>query len=279
MTTSLLSVLLAAAAAPATAAQFEQTPDGSKLVRIEALADQDGVRAGERVRVLVHFAIERGWHTYWANAGDSGLPTKLAVKAPDGFEVGPQRFSTPMRHELPGEIVDYVHENEQIVWFELTAPKNAAPGIAKLTIEARWLVCIDVCLPGSGETELEIPIFAEGRAPKAIESDTLKRWRALLPRPASALQGLTARWTPGDELALELSVAGAHDLEWFPYRDDRLHMTARTTNDARLRAQFEIEAGDGAAPRVARGVLRVRTDKLTHAYELEFPLPDGAREH
>lgn len=278
MTTPFLSLLLATAATPSVdAAQLGQASDGSKLVRIEALADQDGVRAGERVRVLVHFAIERGWHTYWANAGDSGLPTKLTVKAPAGFEVGPQRYSTPARHELPGDIVDYVHENEQIVWFELTAPKNAAAGSAKLTIEARWLVCIDVCLPGSGETELEIPIFDADRAPKAIESDTLKRWRALLPRPASELQGLTSRWMPGDELALELSVAGAKDLEWFPYRDDRLHMTARTTDGAKLRAQFEIEAADSTPPRVARGVLRVRTDKAAHAYELEFPLPDGAR--
>ena len=45
-------------------------------VRAELLAHApDGANAGQTVWVGLQLVHQPGWHTYWKNSGDSGLPT------------------------------------------------------------------------------------------------------------------------------------------------------------------------------------------------------------
>ena len=39
--------------------------------------------------------MQKGWHTYWQNPGDSGLPTTLEWKLPAGVEAGPIEWPAP----------------------------------------------------------------------------------------------------------------------------------------------------------------------------------------
>src|SRR5690348_16695130 len=53
-------------------------------VEVELVSERDAVAPGERVHVGLRLAHEPHWHTYWINAGDSGLATKLKWTLPDG---------------------------------------------------------------------------------------------------------------------------------------------------------------------------------------------------
>src|SRR6185503_19880555 len=46
-------------------------------VEAELVAAKTALVPGEPVQVALRLKMERGWHTYWQNPGDSGLPTKL----------------------------------------------------------------------------------------------------------------------------------------------------------------------------------------------------------
>ena len=87
-----LSVLLAAAlwagtaaAAPGVANATGAVQDGVPRVEATLLSEVRQLAAGDSFRVGVHLALAPGWHVYWRNPGDAGLPTSIAWSLPPGF--------------------------------------------------------------------------------------------------------------------------------------------------------------------------------------------------
>ena len=80
---TLALALLAALGAFASAAPV-RTPN----VEAEIVAERVALVPGQTATVALRLAIRERWHTYWQNPGDSGLPTTLAWKLPDGFTAG-----------------------------------------------------------------------------------------------------------------------------------------------------------------------------------------------
>ena len=58
-------------------------------VRAELLADVAAVKPGEPFWVGLRQTIRPKWHTYWKNPGDSGLPTEITWKLPEGAKADP----------------------------------------------------------------------------------------------------------------------------------------------------------------------------------------------
>ena len=67
-----------------------------------------------RSTVALRLKMRDGWHTYWRNPGDSGLPTTLDWKLPAGVKAGPIEWPAP--HALPaGPLVNYGYEGEVLL--------------------------------------------------------------------------------------------------------------------------------------------------------------------
>ena len=54
---------------------------------VELLAEVQAVVAGEPFWVAYRLQAESGWHTYWRNPGDSGLPSEITWQLPEGWQV------------------------------------------------------------------------------------------------------------------------------------------------------------------------------------------------
>ena len=68
---------------------------GDKLVRMNMTADVPRITPGEKFLLAFAFSIDPHWHIYWENAGASGAPTEIDVKAPPNFVVGKTLFPRP----------------------------------------------------------------------------------------------------------------------------------------------------------------------------------------
>ena len=69
-----------------------------------------GFRA-QPTTVALRLKMKPGWHVYWQNPGDSGLPTTIDWKLPSGFAAGPIQWPAP--HALPaGPLINYGYEGE-----------------------------------------------------------------------------------------------------------------------------------------------------------------------
>ena len=118
---------LALAAALPVAAQL--SPRVSSVVttphvRAELVAHApDGVGPGATVWLGLQIAHQPEWHTYWKNAGDSGLPTELQWTLPAGLAAGDIAWPVPKKIAI-GTLANYGYENTVL----LPVPLTVAPG-------------------------------------------------------------------------------------------------------------------------------------------------------
>ena len=198
-------------------------------VEAELVAQKTALVPGASNVVALRLKLADGWHTYWRNAGDSGLPTTLDWKLPTGITAGPIEWLPPRL--LPvGPLVNYGYVGEVLHPVRLTVGPEARVG-DNVTLYARvaWLVCRETCIPEGADLSLTLPI--------AARADDDPQWGAPI---ASALtsvpQPLTA-WSAsaegaGQTIKLVLhappgSVPEVGDLRFFPNDDGRIEPAGR----------------------------------------------------
>ena len=97
----------------------------------------------------VELSPEKGWHTYWRNSGDAGLPTRLRWDAPAGVSIGAVRWPTP--HAYPeGDLMTYGYGDPHVLVNRARLDGGVADD-AVIRVKARWLVCKDICIPESAD--------------------------------------------------------------------------------------------------------------------------------
>ena len=168
-----------AAGALAGRSALAAAPTGNDLVHATLLADVDSVKPGKPFTLGVLLKITPGWHIYWKNPGDSGLPTRVKWNLREGFSAGELKFPIPTHFELPGDIAGYGYHDEVLLTATITPPNSLETG-KKLTLGAdvAWLVCEKVCLPGKATAMIELPVGAEA---KPANKDVFEKWTARLP--------------------------------------------------------------------------------------------------
>lgn len=205
-----LAFALALAAAPAGAQAVAVTDHA----RSALYAETAGVAPGGQVRLALHQALETGWHVYWKNPGDSGLPLETIWTLPEGAAASEVDYPAPHRIEI-GPLVNFGHEGEPVFIATLTAPPGAAIGdTLDIGLEATWLICAEICVPETGVFTLTLPVVADPAADAAAAPVFAAAARQ---RPAP----LEAAFTIANGvLAIEASLPDASGAFFFPEADD-----------------------------------------------------------
>lgn len=121
------------------------------------VADQDSVSPGSTFTLGVHFTLEPGWHIYWKNPGDSGLPPRFswssrrdAITVREPLWPYPQRLAT-------GPLVNYGY-GDVLIPFPASVSSTTKDSSATISLSLEWLVCKDECLPGEGTLQISLPV-------------------------------------------------------------------------------------------------------------------------
>jgi DsbC/DsbD-like thiol-disulfide interchange protein/cytochrome c biogenesis protein CcdA len=163
-----LLILLLLLLAPAAAQAQNITP--------ELVAEGRAVPGGE-VELAIHMRPKPGWHGYWLNPGDAGLPMQVEWKLPPGFSAAPLRYPVPTRLTVAG-LMNYVYKGDYALLTRLKVPAGVT-GTIPIRASATWLACTDkVCVPEQGEFALNLPTGG-----MATADTRFNEWRRALPRP------------------------------------------------------------------------------------------------
>ncbi len=164
-------------------------------IQPELIAEGPATPGGEiELAILMH--TDPGWHGYWLNPGDAGLPMKIEWQLPKGAALGPLRFPVPDKLLVAG-IVNYVYERDHALLARLKVPADAK-GVIPIRAEAQWLACTDkVCVPERGSFSLDVTI---GGGP-ATERARFDEWRRALPRPLASPARFAAK---GDKIEIAI---------------------------------------------------------------------------
>ncbi len=280
-----------AIASPA-AAQFDDDVGDEHPAKATLVSELAGLHPGETQLVGIRFDLQPKWHIYWDGQNDTGLPVTLDWDLPDGFRAGPIRWPVPTRYTSPGDILDHVYEERVTLLVPLTIPANAEPGsTVTLTVDADWLVCADVCIPGWDTLTLDLPVASAGadKAPgegfRAIEAS-----RASLPVPLPENQrDISVAWS-GDELVITPRGAFTR-VSFYPGPGSRpianLLQSGTTTPDRSRSLRLTVNA-DGAPvggveteKALVRGVIDLERgkDRPRVVYLIEIPLAESGAAH
>lgn len=165
-------------------ASAEGPPAPSDLVKADLLSETASIAPGETLSVALHLAVKPGWHVYWQNPGDSGLPTAIDWKLPVGFSAGQILWPVPEQFVQNG-IGNYGYAGTADLLVPISVPKQLEPGKpAVLDAEASWLACADICIPGTSRLSLTLPVTAQPSAPDPAVAKLFAAARARLPVPA-----------------------------------------------------------------------------------------------
>jgi thiol:disulfide interchange protein DsbD len=172
----LLALTPAARAGESTAVRSERTT-------MTLAAEVASVAPGQPFRIGLRQRMAPGWHTYWQNPGDAGLPPEVSLTLPQGATAGPVQWPAP--HRIPfGPLVNFGYENNTLLPQEVTPPASLAPGQSfAIRAEATWLVCEQVCIPEEGSFTLTLPVEAAARPDPAL-APLFQQAEAELPRPS-----------------------------------------------------------------------------------------------
>ena len=203
---SLLRLVTALCVAiPAQSQQADAGEDLSPNSDITLVAERTGLQPGASTTVALRITMDPGWHTYWTNPGDAGLPLNANWTLPAGVTVSALRYPVP--HVLPQPpLMSYGYERELLVLADLTVAASVPVGTTlRIEADVDFLVCADVCLPASGHVALAAPTTI--RSAPSSWATAIADTRARLVAPATGWQ--VRAWRDGAQVLLLAQVPAA----------------------------------------------------------------------
>jgi DsbC/DsbD-like thiol-disulfide interchange protein len=307
---SVAALVLAAAAAPTSPRPVppagptafiapDQPGDISEVCRTALVADVARVRPGETFHLAFTASLAFQWHTYWINPGDTGVPARIAVRAPEGFVVGEPRYPRPEVITGP-EGTTYGYEHEAWIFVPVTAPADLpADGRGlRFEMDAMYLACRELCVIGTTTLAVELAAAADASEAAAAAPipadpavmDAMRPWLARLPRPLADV--------PGGSMDLQIDPAGGRGVVdlmvpagpggpearpvILPAPGPGVRFEAaeiRWEADAwRIRIPLRISVGNAlGGPLLVRGLVGLGPDPAdaSVAFERRIPLPES----
>jgi len=92
----------------------------------------------------IKFELDKNWHTYWKNPGDSGGPLEITWELPDQFKL--DQISWPKPELIPyPPLMTYGYNNEVIFPFKVSQYELNTN--KEISVSVDFLICADVCIP------------------------------------------------------------------------------------------------------------------------------------
>lgn len=269
-------VLLACALAFSLTVRAE--PYDAGHAEVELISERTTALPGETIYLALDKTLDEGWHVYWRNAGDAGLPPEIFWdEGPLGEKTEDEDFVWPIPKLLPvveGEIMDYGYDDAVTLPFAVTVPEDALGSIIFRGV-ADYLICKDVCIPESAPVDFTLFI---GTSQVPDEANAAKIATALAATPVP-FEGETAIRETSDGLQLNLApgTEGLLDetsLRFFPYQNEIVHAAVQSQSKGPNGASLDMRkaARESLSETLDGVVVATASDGTRSGYLISAPV-------
>jgi len=181
----------------------------------EVIPERNVIGNESEIFLVVRFNLDKDWHTYWINPGDSGDPASFNWDLPEGFNISKPIWPTPELIPYP-PLTTFGYTDELKLLFKLSLPKQFDP-INKFSVKSKWLVCADVCIPQEGKVNF---VLSKGSNNDfSIQNILISEVRSSIPKTLK--QKISSKIESGI-LTLNLSDIGSDikDAYFFPFEEN-----------------------------------------------------------
>ena len=251
-------------------------------VKASLVAAETSVQPGRPLTVALRLEHEEHWHTYWINPG-TGYPTSLKWNLPTGWTASEFIWPTPVViKDSKGNVTGNGYEGIVYLPLTLTPPATLKPGdTITLVAHADWLMCADVCVPGSAQLSLSLrvtvdtpkenPVYTAERAASAFQPPTPGAGSAQL-----SADGKTVTLTvpaPADK-SLTLADPWFFAADGFIQYDQpqKKSAPASAASASSIVLTLPVSSSVDAATTRLTGILAFRSANKHHGLTLDIPL-------
>lgn len=248
------------------------------------ILSDDTVKPGDTVWVGVDMKMEPGWHTYWKNSGEAGMPTTVTWQLPPGITAGDIKWPLPEKIP-PIEVTTYGYNGETMLLIPLKIGANVPAGPVTLTANVGWLECKDVCIPVQQTVEATLNIGSETKP--SADAATIESWKTKVPTQPNDFS-IHAWWEmqstndtrPFIMDGLPITNKTVIDsADFFPDSNDNFDVQPATENLLNKTARFQIrkyvKKFSGDWPKELSGVVVVERNGQRQGYNVQLPVTDG----
>ena len=151
-------------------------------VAAELIARDASAQPGSTTFLGVRLSMDEHWHTYWKNCGDFCQPTAIKWTLPAGVTAGAIQWPYPERYSAD-DVTTYGYEGEVLLQIPVTVSKDVKPGTSiDLKANVSWLMCMDMCIPGSAALALSLPVTVDAPKPDPAHAAIFDKSTADLPK-------------------------------------------------------------------------------------------------
>ncbi|MGN6365882.1 protein-disulfide reductase DsbD family protein [Asticcacaulis taihuensis] len=193
-------------------AQDGATEGKSPHITARLIAESATVAPNGDITLALDYTPAPGWHTYWLNSGDTGLPPKFKWNLPDGVTTSDAQFPTPELLPAFG-LMSYGFTGRTVLLIPAHNGSSLSAGDT-LPIKAHvdFLVCADVCIPESLDVSLNLTV---GAPKPGAEAGVIDKARKALPVANAAAATIDLR--NGEvELGFPMADVTAQGAYFFP---------------------------------------------------------------
>src|SRR3954470_24116812 len=146
--------------------------DSHSAVRLVA-----GSRSGAVLLGGIAFQLQPGWHTYWRNPGDSGVPPRFDFSKSDNLENVTVLWPAPMKFDDGAGGFSLGYKKQVVLPLRIVAKNNDRP--VTLRAQISYAVCEKICIPVEAASELTFASVA------STEDGNLSAALDAVPKPAN----------------------------------------------------------------------------------------------
>lgn len=147
------------------------------------ISDVTQIQPGKPFWVALKLTMKPGWHTYWLNPGDSGFAPSIEWSLPSGITASSIHWLPPHRF-TSGNQINFGYQNEAFYLIRMAPDQTIGNQPQKLVANVNWLICGDVCAPGSAELSLTLPVsLAEEKPAYSDHHPLIDQLKKQLPEP------------------------------------------------------------------------------------------------
>ncbi|HEV2695730.1 MAG TPA: protein-disulfide reductase DsbD domain-containing protein [Verrucomicrobiae bacterium] len=249
----------------------------------QLILSADTAKPGDTVMAAVRLQMDPGWHTYWKNGGDAGIPTKIVWQLPAGVTNG--EIEWPLPEKLgPAEVTTYGYEGEAVLLVPLHIDAGAEAGTLAVAAKVSWLECQDVCIPAGQDVTATLNIGPEAKA--SAGSTAFAAWKANTPSTNNfAFRAWWEAPAKADERPLIIGTKQTNDdtknitysaAEFFPDASDPFEIQPATEvvskqqSDLRLRKTVKKFSGDW--PKEISGLIVTEYNHQRTGFNVTLPV-------
>lgn len=134
-----------------------------ETIGLDAVESDSGILLGLEVQ------IEPGWYFSWKSLDKENAEPSIVWNLPEGFKIMPLDHEKPKRYQFLG-LESYGYPDSVVFLYRLYPSNDVVVGDqVDLSADVEWLLCSNVCQPGSERVSLSLEVDTEDVLSEASE--------------------------------------------------------------------------------------------------------------